>query len=118
MDFTFTDEQAALRESVARYLRRDYDFDARQAIVRSAAGWSPPVWRHLGDMGLLAAPFPEEVGGLGGSIVDVVAISELFGAHLLVEPYVGSVVMAAAPLPPCPVVPARVACSSASSRAR
>jgi alkylation response protein AidB-like acyl-CoA dehydrogenase len=94
MDFTFTAEQTALRDSVARYLRRDYDFDARQAIVRSAAGWSTPVWRHLADTGLLAAPFPEEAGGLGGSIVDVVAVGELFGAHLLAEPYAASVVMA------------------------
>jgi alkylation response protein AidB-like acyl-CoA dehydrogenase len=94
MDFTFTAEQTALRDSVARYLQRDYDFDTRQAIVRSAAGWSPPVWRHLADTGLLAAPFPEEAGGLGGSIVDVVAVGELFGAHLLVEPYAASVVMA------------------------
>jgi alkylation response protein AidB-like acyl-CoA dehydrogenase len=94
MDFTFTAEQDELRDSVARYLQRDYDFDARQAIVASAVGWSPRVWRHLADMGLLAAPFAEEVGGLGGSVVDVVAISELFGAHLLVEPYVGSVVLA------------------------
>src|SRR3954453_16278619 len=94
MDFTFTAEQTALRDSVARYLQRDYDFDARQAIVGSAAGWSPRVWRQQGDLGLLAGPFPEGVGGLGGSIGDGGAISELFGAPLLVEPFAAAIVLA------------------------
>jgi alkylation response protein AidB-like acyl-CoA dehydrogenase len=102
MDFTFTEEQTLLRDSVARYLQRDYDFEARQAVVRSPEGWSRQVWRGLGELGLHALPFPEEIGGLGGTIVDVVAISELFGAHLLVEPYVGSVVMAGGALAAVP----------------
>lgn len=108
MNFTFTDEQEMLRASVSRYLQRDYDFDTRQAIVASSAGWSTPVWRRLAYMGLLAAPFPEDVGGLGGSIVDVVALGELFGAHLLVEPYVGSVVMVGGALTRVPGQPAAV----------
>ena len=108
MNFTFTEEQEMLRASVSRYLHRDYDFDARQAIVASAAGWSTQVWRRLAYMGLLAAPFPEDVGGLGGSIVDVVALGELFGAHLLVEPYVGSVVMVGGALTRVPAQPAAV----------
>lgn len=108
MNFTFTEEQEMLRASVSRYLQRDYDFDTRQAIVASSAGWSTPVWRRLAYMGLLAAPFPEDVGGLGGSIVDVVALGELFGAHLLVEPYVGSVVMVGGALTGVPGQPAAV----------
>ncbi|MCW0214253.1 MAG: acyl-CoA dehydrogenase [Pseudonocardia sp.] len=102
MDFTFSDEQTLMRDSVSRYLQRDYGFDARQAIVGSAKGWSSDVWARLGEMGLLAAPFPEEVGGLGGSIVDVVAITEVLGAHLVAEPYIGSVVMAGGALAAAP----------------
>jgi alkylation response protein AidB-like acyl-CoA dehydrogenase len=108
MNFTFSEEQEMLRASVSRYLQRDYDFDTRQAIVRSDAGWSTQVWRRLAYMGLLAAPFPEDVGGLGGSVVDVVALGELFGAHLLVEPYVGSVVMVGGALTSAPGQPAAV----------
>lgn len=102
MDFTFTEEQTLLRDSVSGYLQRHYDVDARRAVVRSEAGWSPEVWRGLGELGLLALPFPEEAGGYGGSIVDVVAISELFGAHLLVEPYLASVVLAGGALAALP----------------
>src|SRR5437870_212769 len=102
MDFTFTSEQTMLRDTLARSLQRDYGFDARQAVVRSAPGWSTEVWRRLGELGLLALPFPEDAGGLGGTIVDLVAVGELFGEHLLVEPYVASVVLAGGALAAVP----------------
>ncbi|MCE3551487.1 acyl-CoA dehydrogenase family protein [Pseudonocardia sp. RS11V-5] len=94
MDFTFTEEQTLLRDSVVRALQRDYSFEARQSIVRSGTGWSPDVWARLVELGLTALPFPEDVGGLGGSVVDVVAVAEVFGEHLLVEPYDASIVLA------------------------
>ena len=47
MDFNFTDEQAMLRESLARTLQKTYDFDRRKAIVASGRGMSPEVWRQL-----------------------------------------------------------------------
>ncbi|QKG21573.1 acyl-CoA dehydrogenase family protein [Actinomadura verrucosospora] len=94
MDFGFTGEQAMLRESVARYLAKNYSFEARQALLRSGRPHSDEVWRAFADLGLLTLPFPEAAGGLGGSVVDLVAVGEPFGEHLLVEPYVSSVLLA------------------------
>lgn len=92
MDFSFTDEQTMLRDSVGRYLEKNYDFDRRKTIVSQGA--SKEVWRDFADQGLLALPFPEDVGGFGGTIVDVVSVAELFGEHLVVEPYVSSILLA------------------------
>lgn len=94
MDLTYSEEQTELRSTLHRMLTRDYDFDTRQGIVRSEAGWSRPVWEKLVGLGLTAIPFPEEVGGLAGGIVDLVAAAEVVGAHLLVEPWIPSVVLA------------------------
>lgn len=94
MDFNFTDEQAMLRESLARTLQKTYDFDRRKAIVASGRGMSPEVWRQFAELGLLALPFPEEAGGLGGSMVDIVSIAELFGEYLVVEPYCSAILLA------------------------
>lgn len=94
MDFSYTDEQIMLRDSVSRLMRQRYDFDTRQAIVQSDEPWSDDIWRALGELGLFALPFSEEVGGLDGGACDSVAICEIFGAHLLVEPYVGSILFA------------------------
>lgn len=102
MDFTFTDEQAMLRESVARYLQRNYAFAARQALVASDRPYSTEVWQHLVGLGLPSLPFPESLGGVGGSVVDLVAIGEPFGEHLLVEPWLPSVLLAGRALSTAP----------------
>ena len=49
MDFNFTAEQEMLRDSVARYCGDHYSFPQRQAVVRSAEGWRPGLWRGLAD---------------------------------------------------------------------
>ena len=98
MDFNFTNEQQMLRDSVGKYLEKNYDFDARQKLVRSDAPWSPDVWQQFAEMGLLALPFGEEQGGLAGSITDSVAFAELFGKHLVIEPFTHSVMLAGAAL--------------------
>ena len=98
MDFTFSDEQQMLRDSVSGILSRHYDFDARRKIVESEAGWSREVWGRFAELGLLALPFVEEAGGLGGGMAELVAIAEPFGAHLLAEPYLASVLLGGAAL--------------------
>ncbi len=94
MEFTFSEEQKMLRDSVSQYLGRAYAFDQRQAIIGSERGTSAEVWQQFREIGLIALPFPDDVGGLGGSTTDVVAISEVFGEHLLSEPYHSSVTLA------------------------
>ncbi len=93
MDFSFTEEQTLLRDSVQRLVRDRYDFDTRQATVASAQGWSRDFWRQFAELGLLAAPFPEEMGGLGGSPVETMIIMEEFGRGLVVEPFLPTVVL-------------------------
>jgi alkylation response protein AidB-like acyl-CoA dehydrogenase len=94
MDFTFSAEQTILRQSVSQYLDQSYAFDQRQAIITSERGTSAEVWHQLGEFGLLALPFPESAGGLGGSMTDIVAVAEVFGGHLMSEPYLSSVILA------------------------
>jgi hypothetical protein len=95
MDFSFTQEQSMLRDTVASYLADHYDFDKRRAAVKSAAGWRPEVWRAFAqDLGILGASFPEEMGGLGGGATEVMVVMEEFGKALVVEPYLASVVIA------------------------
>ncbi|MXO91867.1 acyl-CoA dehydrogenase family protein [Pontixanthobacter aquaemixtae] len=98
MDFTFTDEQQMLRDSLSGFLAKNYDFDQRNAIVRSEAGWSRDVWGQFAELGVLGMPFSEEHGGFGGGASEMVAIAEPFGAHLLAEPFIASVALGGAAL--------------------
>src|SRR5258707_5519992 len=94
MDFSFTEEQSMLRDTVASYLADHYDFDKRRAAVASPAGWRPEVWRAFAEeLGILGASFSEEQGGLGGGPTDNMVVMEEFGKALVVEPYLGTVVI-------------------------
>jgi alkylation response protein AidB-like acyl-CoA dehydrogenase len=94
MDFSFTEEQTLLRDTVAAWLADTYDFEKRRAAVASAEGWRPGLWRALAqDLGVLGASFSEEQGGLGGGATEVMVVQEELGKALFVEPYLGTVVI-------------------------
>lgn len=92
MDFNFSEEQTMLRDSIAKFIATEYEFEKRRAAIKSADGWKKN-WSALADLGLTAAPLPEEFGGLGGGPVDVLVIMEEFGRGLVVEPYLQTVVL-------------------------
>jgi len=95
MDFSFTEEQSMLRDTVASYLADHYAFDQRKGFVKAGPGTKPPAWKALAEeLGILGAAFPEDLGGLGGGPVETMIIMEEFGKALVVDPYVGTVVIA------------------------
>ena len=95
MDFSFTEEQSMLRDTVASYLADHYSFDQRKAALGKEPGWSPAVWKAFAEeLGILGAPFSEELGGLGGGAIENMIVMEEFGKALVVEPYLGTVVIA------------------------
>jgi alkylation response protein AidB-like acyl-CoA dehydrogenase len=93
MDFRYSDEQLGLQDTLRRWIERDYPFEQRRALARSPEGFSVEAWAQYAELGLLGLPFPEEFGGLGGSGVDVMAVMELVGEGLLLEPYWSTVVL-------------------------
>ncbi len=93
MDFSFTEEQNLLRNSVQKFVQNDYGFDARRAIIKSETGWKKENWATFAELGLLAAPFSEDHGGLGGGPIETMIIMEEFGRGLVVEPFLGTVVL-------------------------
>ena len=94
MDFSFTDEQSMLRDTVASYLADHYSFDQRRGMLAKEPGWSPAIWKAFAEeLGILGAPFSEELGGLGGGPVENMIVMQEMGRSLVVEPYLGTVVI-------------------------
>jgi pimeloyl-CoA dehydrogenase small subunit len=94
MDFNFTEEQSMLRDTVASFLQDKYDFETRRKIVASESGWRQDYWSAFAnELGILGAPFSEELGGLGGGAIENMIVMEEFGKALVVEPYLGTVVI-------------------------
>ena len=94
MDFSLTDEQTILADSVARFFESNYDFETRQNFAAHEPGFSADIWRSMAELGWLAVPFSEEAGGLDGGPVELMLMMEQFGRGLLVEPFLANVVLA------------------------
>ena len=94
MDFSFTDEQTLLEESVARFMQNDYAFEDRQKVIKSDLGYSAEHWSTYAELGWLGVPFSEADGGFGGGAVEAMLMQENFGRGLLVEPYLPTVILA------------------------
>ena len=94
MDFSFTEEQTLLQESVSRFMQNDYGFEARQKNASSEQGFSAENWQTFAELGWLGVPFSEADGGFGGGAIETALMSEQFGRGLLIEPFLATVILA------------------------
>jgi len=94
MDFSVTEEQSMLADSVARFIDNNYDFDQRMKIAEGEAAFSRDMWRNFAELGVTAVLFDEDDGGLGGGPVETMLMMEQFGRGLVVEPFVANIVLA------------------------
>lgn len=93
MDFSFSEEQSLLQDSLQRFIQNDYPFESRQKLLATDEGFSRDNWSTFAELGWLALPFSEEDGGLGGTAVETMILMEEFGKGLVVEPFVSTVIM-------------------------
>ena len=94
MDFDFSDDQEMLRDTVRKWVEKDYSFERRRAIVK-AGGFSKEAWRGLADLGLLGLYVPEAQGGMGLGPVDAMVVMEELGRGIVMEPFAAVSLVAA-----------------------
>jgi alkylation response protein AidB-like acyl-CoA dehydrogenase len=93
MDFQLNEEQQMLQDTVARMVRGEYSFEKRLGFSETELGYSADFWKQLGELGITAVPFPEELGGFGGTGVEVQSVMTELGRGLCLEPYLQSVIL-------------------------
>ena len=107
-EFTFTEEQAQLRDAVRRFCAENFDEQTVRRLMESDPPFDPKVWARLGsELGVLGLSVPESDGGAGGTLVDQALAVEQLAASLACGPVFGTVFLA---------VPALVAASAGPVR--
>src|SRR6476659_3130080 len=95
MDFTYDDEQQALREAVRGLVGKSYaDFENGRRTVADEPGYDEKLWTRLAEMGVLGLPFDERYGGMGAGPVEVGIDAQELGRVVAPEPFLTSVVLA------------------------
>jgi alkylation response protein AidB-like acyl-CoA dehydrogenase len=94
MNFEHTEERRMLADSLNRFIAEQYTFETRNRIVATPAGMSQELWQQFAELGVIGALFREEDGGFGGAGFDIAVVFEALGRGLVVEPLLGSAVLA------------------------
>ena len=85
MDFDFSDDQQALRDAVAKWVEKSYDFERRQATVK-AGGFDRGIYNELAELGLTGIYVDEDRGGMGMGPVEAMVVMEELGRGIVTEP--------------------------------
>jgi alkylation response protein AidB-like acyl-CoA dehydrogenase len=95
MNFDLTEEQRLLVDTVASFAKKQSPVTRFRHLREDPIGWSPAVWKQMGELGLLGVSLPEAAGGSGGSFVDAALVLEQLAVTLVPEPLLASLVAAA-----------------------
>jgi len=94
VNFDLSEDEEMLKSLADRFVADRYDHDSRRAFLAEPSGFSSRNWQLMGELGLIAAPFPEELGGLNLGATSVAIVFEALGRGLVVEPVAEAVMMA------------------------
>lgn len=83
MDFTFSEDQIALRDSVSRLLMTEAAPETLREVWETDAGRSPELRRKIAEQGLTGLSVPEAEGGLGMGDMDWALMTQELGYYAI-----------------------------------
>jgi len=94
MDFTFSDDQDALRGAVRAFLANEAPGAYVRAMADDERGFTDEVWSRIAGVGWPGLLVPEAEGGLGLGLVDMAVVMEEMGRLPFPGPFFSSSVLA------------------------
>jgi alkylation response protein AidB-like acyl-CoA dehydrogenase len=96
MDIGFNEDQELLRETARRFLDAECDSRFVRELMATPEAVTDSFWRRLGEQGWLGIVYPEEEGGSGLGLVDLVVLMEEMGRRVMPGPFFSTVVLGGA----------------------
>jgi alkylation response protein AidB-like acyl-CoA dehydrogenase len=96
MDIGFTAEQELLRESARRFLESECTTQFVRQRMAEPEAVTGEFWAKLAEQGWLGIVYPEEYGGSGLGVVDLVVLMEEMGRAVMPGPFLSTVLLGGA----------------------
>jgi len=93
MNFGFNDEQELLRSTARKFFDNECTSETVRKLMDGPEGMTPDLWRKLAEQGWLGLIVPEEFGGMGLGIVDLVVLMEEMGRAVVPGPFFSTVLL-------------------------
>ena len=98
MDFSFTEEQEAVRDLTRQILGERITHERLKEIEAGTARFDRETWVELAKANLLGVALPEDVGGSGLGFIELCLLLEQVGRTTAPLPVLATVVMGALPV--------------------
>jgi 3-oxochol-4-en-24-oyl-CoA dehydrogenase len=95
MSIAITDEHRALAQTVSDFLAKNGARAAARALLEAENEELPAFWHELGELGWLGLAVPEEYGGSGFGMPELVIVAEEMGRAVAPGPFVPTVTASA-----------------------
>jgi len=96
VNFDLTDDQRAIQRTAKDFLAARYKLEeVRRLALEDERGFTDQQWAEIAELGWPGVAVPEEQGGLGLGVVELVIIQEELGAALAPTPFFSTVAAAA-----------------------
>ena len=95
MDFDLNKAQKLLQQSAREFFARECKPERVRELMATDTAYDDGLWRAMADQGWTGLIIPEEFGGLGLSLVDLIAVSEEMGRACLPGPFLSTLWAAA-----------------------
>jgi alkylation response protein AidB-like acyl-CoA dehydrogenase len=94
MQFGLSESQAFLRDSAREFFAGECPMSEVRRLIETDTAFDASLWAKLAEQGYTGIIFPEEFGGAGLGMVELILLMEEAGRALLPGPFFSSVVMA------------------------
>ena len=84
----FSEAQGDLVEVATGFCRDRSPMAKVRALMASNTGFDAACWQEMADLGWMAIAVPEDFGGVGLSLAEIVPVVEQMGRTMLASPYV------------------------------
>jgi len=98
MDFTFSDDQNAIRELAHQIFTDRATDEFLLAFSRGDDTYDEALWRTLAEQGLLGVAIPEDCGGSGLGLIELCLVLEELGRRVAPTPVYASLVLGGLPI--------------------
>jgi alkylation response protein AidB-like acyl-CoA dehydrogenase len=93
MNFGFNEEQELLRSTARKFFDNECSSETVRKLMDSPEGMTPDLWKKLAEQGWLGLIVPDEHGGMGLGIVDLVVLMEEMGRAVVPGPFFSTVLL-------------------------
>ena len=98
MDLGLDEQQEMLKNFARDFLEKECPETLVREMEEDEQGYSPDLWKKMADQGWMGLIIPEDQGGTGMTLCELVVLLEEFGRALVPGPFISTVVLGAVPI--------------------